>query len=190
MNETLSTIRERRTTRKFKSKQIKDTELQSIIEAGLYAPSANNKQSWNFTIIQDAALLKELNDASMETAKEIATKFPDGPLKKLSSNGKFNIFYKAPTVIIVSGQDDAIAPLADCSAAMQNMSIAAESLEIGSCWNGIIQVLFKSDSGQKYKNKLRIPEGNTVHFALLLGYKDIASTHATVRRENTVQYFR
>ena len=48
MKETLKVIRERRTTRKFKAEQIKEEELQAIIEAGLYAPSAHNKQSWNF----------------------------------------------------------------------------------------------------------------------------------------------
>lgn len=190
MNETLKVIKQRRSTRKFKSEQIKDSELQSIIEAGLYAPSANNRQSWNFTVIQNSELLKELNDASLETAQAVAKRFPDGPLKKLSAKGIFDVFYEAPTVILVSGQDDAIAPQADCSAAMQNMSLAAESLGVGSCWNGIIQVLFKGESAQQYKEKLRIPKGNTVHFALLLGYKEATSAKASARRENTVQYFR
>jgi len=190
MNETLRVIKERRVTRKYKSEQIKDTELENIIEAGLYAPSANNRQSWNFTVIQNPELIKEMNDASLEVAKEVAKRFPDGPLKKLSANGAFNVFYEAPTVILVSGQDDAIAPLADCSAAMQNMSLAAESIGVGSCWNGLIQVLFKSEAGGQYKEKLNIPEGNTVHFALLLGYKEATSVNASARRENTVQYFK
>ena len=52
MRSTLDVIKERRSIRKFKPEQIKEEELQAIIEAGLYAPSAINKQSWNFTVIQ------------------------------------------------------------------------------------------------------------------------------------------
>ena len=66
MNQTLSVIRQRRTTRKFKLEQIKDEELKEIIDAGLYAPSAHNQQSWNFTVVQNGELIKELSDASKE----------------------------------------------------------------------------------------------------------------------------
>jgi nitroreductase len=44
VKETIKVIKERRTTRKFKAEQIEEEELQAIIEAGLYAPSAHNKQ--------------------------------------------------------------------------------------------------------------------------------------------------
>jgi len=80
MNETLRVIRERRTTRRFKTEQIKEEELQAIIEAGLYAPSAHNQQSWNFTVIQNKELLDELN---IET-KEAAKSFPDEMIQKMA----------------------------------------------------------------------------------------------------------
>ena len=60
MRSTLDVIKERRSIRKFKPEQIKEEELQAIIEAGLYAPSAINKQSWNFTVIQNKEILDEL----------------------------------------------------------------------------------------------------------------------------------
>jgi len=190
MNETLRTIKERRSTRRFKSEQIKDTELQSIIEAGLYAPSAQNSQSWNFSVVQNSELLSELNDGALDIAKEVAKAYPNGPFKKMSEHGNFNIFYKAPTVIFVSGKDDTIAPKADCSAAMQNMTLAAESLEVGSCWNGMVQALLNGEMSEKYRAKINIPKGYTIQFALLLGYKDGESVKAATRKENTVQYFR
>lgn len=70
MNSILSVIRERRTTRKFTKEQIKDEELQEIINAGLYAPSAHNQQSWNFTVIQNKEIIKELSDAAKEVCKK------------------------------------------------------------------------------------------------------------------------
>lgn len=184
MNETLEVIKKRRTTRKFKPEPIKDNELQTIIEAGLYAPSAHNQQSWNFTVIQNEELLNELNVQS----KEIGKTFPDKLVQKMSNNEKLNIFYNAPTVIIVSGRDNSLMPEIDCAAATQNMLLAAESIDIGACWNGFVGFLFKSEKGEEYKKKLNIPEGYTPYYAAVLGYKDVRIANALKRKENLVQY--
>jgi nitroreductase len=186
MNETLKVIRERRTTRKFKAEQIKEEELQAIIEAGIYAPSAHNQQSWNFTVIQNKELIEELNTESKEAAKN----FPDKLIQKMANNDKFNVFYGAPTVIIVSGMDNGMMPQVDCAAASENMLIAAESLDVGACWNGFVGFLFNSEKGAEYKAKLNIPKGFTPYYAIVLGYKDVRMTNAPARRENTVQYIR
>jgi nitroreductase len=69
MNRTLEILKERRTTRKFKSEQLKDEEIEAIIEAGLYAPSAHNQQSWHFTVIQNKELIKDLNTATKNELK-------------------------------------------------------------------------------------------------------------------------
>lgn len=186
MKETLKVIRERRTTRKFKAEQIKEEELQAIIEAGTYAPSAHNKQSWNFTVIQNAELIEELNIES----KNVAKNFPDEMIQKMANNEKFNAFYGAPTVIIVSGDDKGMMPQVDCAAATENMLIAAEALEIGSCWNGFVSILFSSEKGAEYKTKLNLPEGYTPYYAVLLGYKDVKVSNAPERKANSVQYIR
>jgi nitroreductase len=186
MNEVLKIIRQRRTTRKFKSEQIKEQELQAILEAGLYAPSAHNDQSWNFTVIQNAELLKELNTQAKESAKN----FPDEMIKKMANNERFNIFYGAPTIIVVSGRDSAIMPHIDCAAASENMLIAAEALDIGGCWNGIIAFLFNSEKGEEYRKRLNIPEGYTPYYAVVFGYKDVRITNAPARKENAVQYIK
>ncbi len=51
MNPVLETIKSRRSVRKYQSRQIKDEELEKILEAAIYAPSGHNDQSWHFTII-------------------------------------------------------------------------------------------------------------------------------------------
>ena len=84
MRSTLNVIRERRSIRKFKPEQIKEEELQAIIEAGLYAPSAINKQSWNFTVIQNKEVLDELNVATKNVAKGSDNEF----IKKMGENEK------------------------------------------------------------------------------------------------------
>jgi nitroreductase len=186
VKETLKVIRERRTTRRFKAEQIKEEELQTIIEAGIYAPSAHNKQSWNFTVIQNADLIEELNIESKEAAKN----FTDEIINKMANNDKFNAFYGAPTVIIVSGDKNGLMPQVDCAAATENMLIAAEALGIGSCWNGFVSILFNSEKGAEYKSKLNIPEGYTPYYAVLLGYKDARISNAPERKADSVQYIR
>lgn len=186
MNDVLRAINERRSTRNFKSEQIKDDELNAIIEAGLYAPSYHNEQSWNFTVIQNSELLNELNIETKDTVKD----FPDDMIRKLANNENFNIFYSAPTVIVVSGKNDSPMPEVDCAAASQNMFIAAESLNIGGCWNGFVRMLFDGPKGAEYKEKLNIPEDHTPYYAIVLGYTETRATKASPRKENNVQYLK
>jgi nitroreductase len=186
INETLKVIKDRRTTRKFKPEQIREEELEIILEAGIYAPSAHNDQPWNFTVIQNKELIEELNVESKEMCKD----FPDELIRKMANNKRFNIFYKAPTIIVVSGRDDAIMPQVDCAAATQNMLLAAESIDIGACWNGFVSFLFRSEKGEEYKEKLNIPKGYTPYYGVALGYKKVRICNPPTRRENTIQYIR
>lgn len=186
MNETLRVIRERRTTRKFKGEQIKDEELEAIVQAGLYAPSAHNQQSWNFSVIQNLELIAEMNTET----KEVAKTFPNETIQKMGNNEKLDLFYGAPTVIVVSGKNDAMMPQVDCAAATENMFIAAESINIGGCWNGSIGLLFNGPKGEEYKKRLGIPEGYTPYYAAVFGYKDVKTGNAPERKVNSVQYIK
>jgi nitroreductase len=68
MNETLKTIKSRRSVRSFKEQQIRDTELQVVLEAAQYAPNAG-AQTWQFVAVQNKELINELSNASKEAAK-------------------------------------------------------------------------------------------------------------------------
>ena len=181
MRNTLDVIKERRSIRKFKPEQIKEEELQAIVESGLYAPSAINKQSWNFTVIQNQEILAELNEAT----KNVARNLDNEALKRIGENEKYNCFYYAPTVIL----DEERSKVMDCSAATQNMLIAAESLNIGSCWVELVSLAFMGPQAKELRAKLNLPEGYTPLHCVLLGYKDMEGKTAP-RKENAVQYIR
>jgi nitroreductase len=164
MNEVLKTIAARRSVRQFRREQIKDSELMSIIEAGLQAPTAHNDQSCYFTIIQNKALIDEINRGS-----KIEMSMSDIDwVVKAGKNEKLHIFYNAPTVIIVSGRKDAVSPFADVCIAIENMLIAAESLNIGSCWIGFAKYFFNDIENL---SKVPIPEGYEPCYGVSLGYK-------------------
>lgn len=186
MNETLNVIKNRRSVRRYKSEQISNKELNLILEAGLYAPSAHNQQSWNFTVIQS----KQMIDAISDDTKKSFVHAKDQRTRDLATNEKMHVFYGAPTVIVVSGREDALMPKADCGAATQNMLLAAESLNIGGCWNGYVAYLFNSELGKSYMEKLNIPEGHKPYYAIAIGYKGVDSLNAPPRKENRIQYIR
>ena len=186
MNDTVKHILSRRSTRAFLPEQIKEIELQAILNAGLYAPSAHNDQSWHFTVIQDQQLLAELN----ADAKIVGKRSKDAILRKMSSSEQLHIFYHAPTVIVISGEEKAIMPETDCAAATENMLIAAESMGLGSCWIGLVSFAFAGDKGAEYQQRLLIPSGYKPYYAISLGYKRVETVSAPPRREQTITYLR
>lgn len=114
--EFLKIIKERRTIRCFRDEIISDKELNMILKAGQWAPSASNRQAWKFIIIKN---------------KEIINK-----LAKVAIYGKF--VREAPVVVAIVGlvHDNPNWYIQDTSLASMNMMLMAWVLNIGTCWIG------------------------------------------------------
>ena len=108
-------------------------------------------------------------------------------ISRLGSSEDFNIFHRAPTVLIVSGRKDATTPLVDCAAAVQNILLAAESMDIGSCWIGFARFYFINPGNMK---KFKIPEDHEVYFGVSLGYKISENPKTPERNHDVYTYFR
>ncbi|ATW26868.1 nitroreductase family protein [Candidatus Formimonas warabiya] len=182
MNETLYNILTRRSIRQYQQKQLKDEEVQSILEAGQFAPSAMNQQSWHITVVQSKEMLQKING----TCRAV---FLKSGVKNMEERGKaenFSPFYHAPTFIIVCGEANAIAPQNDGSLALGNMLLAAHSLGIGSCWIHAMNYVFSTEEGKALKKELGIPEGYVSVGAAAFGYKAGESPAPAPRKEGTV----
>lgn len=182
-NPVLDAIKNRRSIRKYLPDPLKDAELAAILEAGSYAPSAHNEQPWHFTVI----CKKELLDRISEKTKELMAAQDTDWIKAMGQNPDLHIFYKAPVVVLVSTRIGAMSPKVDCAAAIQNMLLAAESLDIGSCWIGLARYYF---SLQEELPLLGIPEGYEPFYAVTLGYKAQRPSRALPRKKDTVNYIR
>ncbi len=105
VNQVLEIIKSRRSVRKYSSEQIKDEELEIILESAIYAPTGGNDQPWHFTVIQNREFIDYMN---MEAKKLIvqdkelvnrinteAKKLPDfeDRITKIGRSNNFNIFY-------------------------------------------------------------------------------------------------
>ncbi len=71
MNQIMEVIKNRRSVRQYSSDQIKDEELETILESAIYAPTGHFDQPWHFTVIQNKDLINEINDGAKESMKEI-----------------------------------------------------------------------------------------------------------------------
>jgi nitroreductase len=183
MNEILETIKTRRSVRKYQDKQIKDEELEKILESAIYAPNGANTQSWHFTVIQNKELINQIN----EGAKEVMKKMDIPWIANMGKSEDLNIFHHAPTAIIVSANKESPTPTEDASAATQNMLLAAESMDIGSCWIGFAKFYFINPENME---KFKIPEGYEVQSGVALGYKAGENLKAPTRNRNVFTYFR
>lgn len=181
MNNVIATIKTRRSIRKFNPEQIRDEELQAIIEAGLHAATGHNDQPWFFTVIRNQEVMQRLSDK----AKELMSTSETPWIAKIGRSDR-HILYKAPCVILVSGRKDAYSPLTDCAAAIQNMLVAAESLKIGSVWVGLIDYVF---AVSEEVEKLKVPAGYQPYYAVCLGYSSEESKPTAPERRRDVMAY-
>jgi nitroreductase len=183
LNKVLENIKSRRSIRKYLPEQIKDEELEILLESAIYAPTGHNDQPWYFTVIQNKELIDEMN----VECKRIMSDLPIEWIAKMGKAEHLHIFYNAPTVVVVSGKEDATTPLPDCCAAIQNMLLAAESIDIGSCWIGLARFFFENEENIKC---LGVPEGYKPYYAVTLGYKGSSNNIAPERNKNVVNYIK
>jgi nitroreductase len=185
MNAVIEAIKNRRSTRKYETRQLSAEHLEAIIEAGLWAPSGHNDQGWHLTVLRSKTLIDEFS----ADAKDCLAKQPVEWLAAVGKNKALHIFYNAPVVVVISGRKDAVSPFADCCAAAENMLLAAESVGAASCWIGLAGALFKdAKASPKWHKLLNIPEGYEPHYCVTLGYRDGAPGKAPARKEGTVTY--
>ena len=186
MNEVLQSIRQRRSIRTFKPQQISDDDLQKIIEAGQFAPSARNEQPCHFTVVQN----KELQGKINQVIRKIFLNSGDPAFIERTKAENFSPFYHAPTLIIVSADAKVVAPEADSSLALGNMFLAAHALGIGSVWIHSLRSLFSIEDGKELNKDLQIPEGHVIYGSGAFGYNSGKAPDAAPRKEGTVTFIR
>jgi len=139
----LEFLKNRRAIRSFKEKKISDKEIEMILEAGRWAPSASNRQPWEFIVIKN------------EEKKQ--------KLAKLARYGGF--IADAPIVIAIIGKikQNPRWYIQDTSLVSMNMMLMAWALGVGTCWIG-------SMDREKAKKILGLGENDFVLTVLPMGY--------------------
>ena len=155
MNQTIKTLTERRSVRKFTDKPISKEDIELILKAGVYAPTGRNTRDTLFLVVTQKELISKLS--KMNAAVMGSENDP---------------FYGAPAVIVVFADRNRTTTVEDGSCAMANLMNAAFSLGIDSCWIHRAREVFESEEGREIARSLGIPDEYIGIGNCILGYRD------------------
>ena len=158
MGSTLEAIAKRSSTRGYTQEALTEEQLKQIITAGLQAPTAANRQEVHFTIVKgDHPLLAEL-----EEEKNRLRGGGDAP---------HNFYYEAPVVVMLSADRENHWGALDAGIAVENMSLAAQELGLGSLIIGCIYDALRGEKREYFEKGFGFPEGWQYEIAIAVGYK-------------------
>lgn len=144
----------RRSVRQFKGQRIEKGKIDKLLTAGLLAPSSRNRKPWEFIVVDDPDLLRDL--------------------AKAKAHGSAFLEETPLGIVIIADTEVSDMCVEDTSIAASYMQLQAERLGLGSCW---VQIRERQDAdgqcSQRYVRKLlSIPEKYMVEAVIGIGYKD------------------
>ena len=127
----MEAIMHRRAIRRYDPRQIEESDLQQILEAGMYAPSAGGRQGVIFAVCQDREInekLGKIKRANSKWSMASGNNYISKEQPSVADDPKLtNAFYDAPTVITLFAPKNFLFSAADCATAAENMMLAADA---------------------------------------------------------------
>jgi nitroreductase len=147
--DTLEAIRTRRSVRKYQDQPVPEELVQKLLAAAMNAPSARNGQPWQFVVIDDGRMLADV--AEINPNAQMARQAPLG----IVICGDLSL-EKSPGYWMV-----------DCSAAAENMLLAAHALGLGAVWTGVFP---REERMKGLRRLVKLPENVIAHSLVIVGY--------------------
>ncbi len=192
----LMAILTRRSTRNYKPDAVEEDKLEKILNAARQAPSGGNNQTNHFLVIRNPDVIRNLIEMA-ETAFSRMEIYEDtyASLKyaiSASQKGGYVFCYNAPVLIAVANRKDYGNNMADCACAIENMMIAANALDLGSCWINQLRWLNEEPALVDYLRSLGMKENERVYGAVIIGHpatdSGLPNRHLMVQKGNEVTY--
>lgn len=166
----LNNILERTSVRSYLDKSIEDDKIEKLLRAGMAAPTAVNKQPWHFVVVTDKSLLQKLAKA----------------------NPYAEMVARAPLAIVVCGDMTKALDgnarefwVQDCSAASENILLAATGLGLGAVWTGTYP---SEERCAAVSEVLGLPETLIPLNTIVIGYPDGEVTPKDKWQESNISY--
>ena len=164
-------IQRRRSVRDYKPDAVPPALLRQLIVAASWAPSAMNEQPWRFTVVTDKALMGEISTrAKAWMLKSTAAMPRSDHFRDILSDPNFNIFYNAPSLLVISAPAEGQWCVEDCAMAAENAMLLGLELGLGSCWIGFAQGWLNGDDGL---DALGLPRHSRVVAPIIVGFPKI-----------------
>ncbi len=141
----------RRSIRKYTPESITQEQIENLLQAAMYAPSARNEQPWHFIVVNKRTMLNKIMQAHPYAA----------------------MLKEAPLAIIVCADKNLEKTedywIQDCSAATQNILLAAHAMDLGSVWLGVYP---REERVLAIKNLFELPENIKPFSIIAIGHPD------------------
>ena len=173
--ELLELMKYRRSIRKYQSRQVPRTDMETIIEAGLYAPSAGGGQRSMIVGVRDAALVEKIGRMNLKSfdRSKLAGYYVSKDQPSIIDDPSLKSgFYGAPAVCAVFAQKNFLYSIPDAFCCAENMVLMAAKLGISSCIVARAEETFDNPFGAELLAKWGVPENYTARCFVLLGYVD------------------
>ncbi len=154
MSDFFDVLENRNSVRKYSDRKLSEELCRKLVEAGLRAPTAVNKQELHFTVVK--------NDNPVQTEIQ----------NDLNPDAQTSFFYNAPVTIYISGNESFKWTAVDAGIAVENIHLAAEALGLGSVILGCMKDVLNGDKKEEYARKLAFPEGYGYQIAIAAGYAE------------------
>ena len=169
MNQTINDMLSRRSCKAYRDEMPTKEQLDTVIEAGLYAASGRNMQGAIMLCVTDKALrdrLSKLNAGVMGAGMDP--------------------FYNAPAVIVVLADKTVRTSVYDGSLVMGTLMLAAHSIGLGSCWIHRAKEVFDSEEGKQILAELGIEGDYEGVGNCVIGYPEKMPTERLPRKDGRV----
>lgn len=170
----LEAILTRRSTRNYRQDAVEAEKIEKILAAARQAPSGGNNQANHFLVIRNPEVLRKLAlmaeeaFAGMEITEDTYKSLKNSIV--LSKRGGYVFYYNAPVLIVVANRNDYGNNIADCACAIENMMVAANALDLGSCWINQLKWLNEEPGIVDYLRALGMKEDERVYGSVIIGY--------------------
>ncbi|MDZ7666410.1 MAG: nitroreductase family protein [Desulfotignum sp.] len=202
----------RRSCRNYRQTPVKKETLQDLIKLAVFAPSGTNSQAWTFTCLTSRSEVLVLGNAIKDFFKRLNTKAENVLLRKalalvgaktldhyytnyyesvktaidqMETENRDRLFHGAPAVILIGSSPGASCPKEDALLAAGNILLGAHTMGLGTCLIGYVVAPMASD--RSIQKKLGIPESETIHAAVALGYPKETYQRITGRKRPTIR---
>jgi len=152
----------RRSVREFTEKT-----LRQLVDAAIQAPSAVNQQPWSFCIVRDRALLVRISGEAKAHMLKTSPVGLSHHFQEILSDPKFDVFYHAPALVVISSTMESPWAVENCSLAVENLMLTARAAGLGTCWIGFAQAWLGTPEG---KMALGLPANNVPVAPIIVGH--------------------
>lgn len=156
--ETMKALALRKSTRNFSSRQVPEQDVETILKAACTAPVGHGEYyALRLTVLRNAAIIDDIRETAVDCFRD--------PI--------LDIYYGAPTVIVISTSHGSIPELdmANAGTIAQSMMLAATDLGIDCCyiWGTVLALRAEPDLA----DDIGLPEGHEAIASVAFGYAEV-----------------